>query len=228
MLVEDGNIGSGETGRTTAHLVNALDDRYYEIERVFGEEGARLAAESHTRAIDFIENAIQTENISCDFERLSGYLFLDPSDDEKSMDKEFEALQRVGIASERLDKVPHFKIIQRNCIEFKNQAQFHPLKYLKGIADAIINNGGKIYTQTRAKDINEKGIETDDGFFVSASHIVVATNSPVNNKYIMHLKQYAYRTYVIGALIKKGSVPKALWWDTGDFEVNADIAPITM
>src|SRR6188508_2109060 len=38
ILVEDGSIGSGETGRTTAHLVTALDDRYYEFERIFGEE----------------------------------------------------------------------------------------------------------------------------------------------------------------------------------------------
>jgi len=36
-LVEDGLIGSGETGRTTAHLTCALDDRYYEIEKVFDQ-----------------------------------------------------------------------------------------------------------------------------------------------------------------------------------------------
>ena len=32
-VVEDGFIGSGESGRTTAHLTCALDDRYYEIEK---------------------------------------------------------------------------------------------------------------------------------------------------------------------------------------------------
>src|SRR5207244_7486987 len=51
------------------------------------------------------------------------------------------------------------------------------------------------------------------------------TNSPVNDKYTMHLKQFAYRTYVIGALIEKESVSKALWWDTGDHDVNAGIPP---
>src|SRR4051812_14291815 len=45
ILLEDGLIGSGETGRTTAHLSNAIDDRYTEIERLHGVEGARLAAE---------------------------------------------------------------------------------------------------------------------------------------------------------------------------------------
>src|SRR6478609_8088150 len=55
VIVEDGQIGSGETGRTTAHLSNALDDRYYELERLHGREGARLAAEGHTAAIATIE-----------------------------------------------------------------------------------------------------------------------------------------------------------------------------
>src|SRR3990170_5362323 len=54
IVVEDGFIGSGESGRTTAHLVNALDDRFSEIERVLGEENCRLAAESHTAAINFV------------------------------------------------------------------------------------------------------------------------------------------------------------------------------
>src|ERR1700712_735998 len=55
VVVEDGFIGSGETGRTTAHLTCALDDRYYEIEKVFGEDVSRKAAESHVAAINWIE-----------------------------------------------------------------------------------------------------------------------------------------------------------------------------
>ena len=55
VVLDDGPIGGGMTGRTTAHLVNALDDRYFELERLHGEEGARLAAESHSAAIDMVE-----------------------------------------------------------------------------------------------------------------------------------------------------------------------------
>ena len=55
VVLDDGGIGSGMTGVTTAHLVNALDDRYFDLERLHGEHGARLAAESHTAAIDRIE-----------------------------------------------------------------------------------------------------------------------------------------------------------------------------
>src|ERR1051326_2836764 len=74
VVLDDGPLAGGETSRTTAHLVNALDDRYYELERLHGERGARLAAESHTAAVDQIEEIVEREGIDCDFERLDGYL----------------------------------------------------------------------------------------------------------------------------------------------------------
>src|SRR6184192_2338164 len=70
IVVDDGPVGGGETGRTTAHLSNALDDRYYELERLHGSDGAQLAAHSHAAAIDTIEAIVQNEGISCDFTRL--------------------------------------------------------------------------------------------------------------------------------------------------------------
>ncbi|HLG03321.1 MAG TPA: FAD-dependent oxidoreductase, partial [Bacteroidia bacterium] len=79
--------------------------------------------------------------------------------------------------------------------------------------------------ETHAAKIESNGIVTREGFTVTAKHIVVATNSPVNNKYLLHLRQYAYRTYVIGAKVKKGLLPRALWWDTGDHSVNKSIPP---
>src|SRR3954465_11805317 len=70
IVLDDGPIGGGMTARTTAHLTNALDDRFYELERLFGEAGSRLAAQSHTAAIDRVEAIVREENIDCEFERL--------------------------------------------------------------------------------------------------------------------------------------------------------------
>ena len=90
-VLEDGYIGSGETGRTTAHITHALDDRYYNIEKKHGSKGAKLAAESHTAAIDFINRFVREEEIDCAFERLDGFLFLDTSDKISSLEKELKA-----------------------------------------------------------------------------------------------------------------------------------------
>ena len=37
MVLDDGPIGGGMTSRTTAHLMSAIDDRYYEVERLHAE-----------------------------------------------------------------------------------------------------------------------------------------------------------------------------------------------
>src|SRR2546429_717651 len=73
VVLDDGPIGGGMTSRTTAHLVNALDDRYFQLERLHGEEGARLGAECHSGAINAIEADGKHEKIRCEFERMDGY-----------------------------------------------------------------------------------------------------------------------------------------------------------
>jgi glycine/D-amino acid oxidase-like deaminating enzyme/nitrite reductase/ring-hydroxylating ferredoxin subunit len=215
VVLDDGKIGSGETGRTTAHLVNAIDDRYSEIEKTFGEETSRLTASSHTAAISFIEHTVKTESIDCDFLRLDGYLFLHPSDKIKTLKNEFEATRRAGIATELLAAVPGMVSHQGPCLRFPYQAQFHPMKYIIGLCNAIVRGGGHIFCETHVSNITKDGVEA--GMYrVTARDIVVATNSPVNDRVTMHTKQHPYRTYVIAAEIPKGSLPNSLWWDTGD------------
>jgi glycine/D-amino acid oxidase-like deaminating enzyme/nitrite reductase/ring-hydroxylating ferredoxin subunit len=226
-VIEDGYIGSGETGRTTAHITHALDDRYYNLEEKHGLDGARNAANSHTAAIDLIESIIEEEKISCDFERLDGFLFLDPTDRKESLNKELEATHRAGIVTtEIVEKAPLESFNSGPCIRFPNQAQFQPLKYLKGIQNSIIKNGGQIFTETHAQEVNVDSIKTEDGYILKARNIVIATNAPVIDKTSkIYDKQDAYRTYVIGARIKKGVIPTALYWDTGDQRSENLVAP---
>jgi glycine/D-amino acid oxidase-like deaminating enzyme/nitrite reductase/ring-hydroxylating ferredoxin subunit len=215
ILVEDGLIGSGESGRTTAHLTCALDDRYYEIEKTFGEEDSKKAAQSHMAAINWIEQTVKTESIDCQFERVDGYLFLHPSDKKENLEKEFEATKRAGLPTDWNQNILGLGQANGPCIRFPDQAQFHIMKYLHGLARTIVSLGGTIYTKTHARFINHKGAECN-GFTVNASEIVVATNSPVNDFVAIHTKQFPYRTYVIAAKIPKDSLPHSLWWDTGD------------
>jgi glycine/D-amino acid oxidase-like deaminating enzyme/nitrite reductase/ring-hydroxylating ferredoxin subunit len=216
-VIEDGFVGSGETGRTTAHIVNALDDRFSEIEKRLGEKDAVYAAASHSSAIDFIENVIKQENIPCGFMRLDGYLFLHPSDKLKTLEDELEVTNRIGLKTELIDDIPGIQNVDGPALHFPRQAQFHPMKYLKGLGEAITKYGGRIYTETHANEIKENLVKAN-GYTIEAKNIVVATNSPVNDLVTMHTKQHPYRTYVIGALVPKGSLPYALWWDTGDMQ----------
>jgi glycine/D-amino acid oxidase-like deaminating enzyme len=220
VVLDAGFIGGGETGRTTAHLSNALDDRYYELEQLFGETGARIAAVSHTAAIDSIEAIVAEEQIDCDFERLDGYLFVTPEESKDVLEREIGAAHRAGLANvEWVDRAPLEYWDTGRCLRFPRQGQFHPLKYLNGLAQVIHREGGQIFTGTHAEEIqggSPARIKTRAGPVVTADRVVVATNTPINDPLIMPSKQYAYRTYVIGVQIPPASVTRALYWDTSD------------
>src|SRR6202163_4804537 len=218
VLIDDGPIGGGETGRTTAHLTAALDDRYYNIAKIHGEDGARVAAESHMSAIHRIETIASMEDIDCEFERVEGYLFLGGDSQRKELEHELEATHRAGINhSQIVDRIPFSFWDSGPALRFPRQATFHPLKYLKGLARAILRDGGKIYTGVHAEKIEDgepAKVTTSSGHTIHADNVVVCTNTPINDWLIIHTKQAAYRTYVIGARVPKGSVPHGLYWDT--------------
>lgn len=84
---------------------------------------------------------------------------------------------------------------------------------------AIHAGGGMVHCHTRASHFNEGNrghIRTADGFTISANRFVIATNTPVNDWVVIHTKQAAYRTYVLGFDVPLGRVPTALYWDDQD------------
>ena len=98
VVVDDGTPGCGETSRTTAHLSNSLDDRYFEVEKFMVKKDLDWLPKA-TRAIDRIEEIIKQEGIDCDFTRLDGYLFAEDAEGIEELDKELGAAQRAGLTS---------------------------------------------------------------------------------------------------------------------------------
>ena len=217
-LIEALSIGDGETSHTTAHIA-IPDDSFAMIEEEYGLETLRLVADSFAAAADLIETNVRTEQIACEFERLDGYLFSCAEDPHAALDRELDAARRAGVDVYKEDTVPTSAIVPGPVLRFPRQAQFHPLRYLAGLAKALEKKRGAIYCGTRALDI----VEHDDHVVVStptgritADHVVVATNTPINDRFAMHTKHNAFQSYVVAALVKKGSMKRLLLWDDGD------------
>ena len=224
VVLDDGPIAGGESGRTTAHLSNAIDDRYFQIERIHGERAARICADSHTAAIAALERITFDEKIDCEFQRLDGFLFLPPGESEDVLFKEMAAAHRAGLQGvERVFRVPAFD--SGLALRFPDQAQFHPLKFIAGVAHVLETKGCRIYTGTHVDDIRtvegRLGVQSKLGT-VYAQSVIVATHSPFNDRVTMHTKQAAYRSYVIGARVPRGSITRALYWDTSDTSGDLD------
>lgn len=220
IVLDDGTIGSGETGRTTAHLASAIDDRYFRIEHLHSERGAAISAESHSAAIDRIEEIVRAEGIDCGFERVNGYLVSVADQEPSILERERDAALRAGLGGVTLlDAIPEPGFPSLPCLRFPRQGQFHPLEYISGLARAILRRGGRIHGDTRVIDVTDGEpvrVEAARGVTVTATDAIVATNTPINDRFTIHTKQAPYRTYVIAAPVPRGSVAHALLWDTGD------------
>ncbi len=125
VLLDERAIGSGQTGRTSAHLASALDDRFVEIERLHGIDSARLAWQSHDLPIDTIERIAADEKIGCDFSRVDGLLSAGESGDRAALQREFDAARRAGFPGVAL--CDSGGLADHPCIAFLNQAVFHLL-----------------------------------------------------------------------------------------------------
>ena len=216
-VVEAWSLASGETGRTTAHVTAVLDDRFYVLETLFGEKGAKLAADSHKSAMQRIEKIAKEERIDCDFEHVPGFLVALDGKQKEALDKEAKAVRHAGFTTrEILTRVPISGVKIKHNILFPAQITFNMAKYITGLAAALQRIGGKIYVGTHVNEI--KGgenayVKTDDGFKIKAKHIVVATHTPLNDHGKISPKQTAYVTYVIGYQVPKDSYKSFLLWD---------------
>lgn len=219
VVLEAAGVGAGETERTTAHLAVALDAGYAELERIHGAFDARLAAQSHADAISEIERVAAEEGVDCGFERVDGWLFAAPGDPPRRLDKEFEASVKAGIAGvERADRAPLAAFLTGPAVKYPRQAQFHPLRYLGGLAAAFERLGGRICCRTRVTEVRGgelARVATENGPAVSGRAVVIATDTPFNDRLAIHTKQASYRTYAVAAPIEPGST-RALFWDMED------------
>ena len=219
VVVEKHPTIGGETVLTSAHISDALDDHFFKIEDIIGEENTKKAASSHQEAILKIKDIIDESRIDCDFAWVNGFLISGENDDPKILEKEAEAAQRAGLKEAKL--VNYIHDLERpfeQALIFPKQAQFHCLKYLKGLQKAVIEKGGKIYGQAKVTNSVEQDgkitVEIEGKPSIICEHLVYATNVPSHHMVDVHTKEAAYRSYVVGLKIPKGSFPSILLWDT--------------
>lgn len=216
-VIDFERVGSGETSHTTAHLTEVFDLSYVELLSKFGQEGASLAAQSMRRAIERIEQTSSVIGIDCDLERVSGYRFAESRIDVDQLEEDAAAALRIGVPNTLIFDAP-LPFRTSRAIRFDHQAQFNPSKYLAGLARSIQGGGSAIYEDTRMIDIEEGEpcrVHTDRGIVV-ADDVFVAANVPSSNRFFLHTKIAAYRTYAIAAIVNHRFDFKNLYWDVAD------------
>ena len=191
VLCEAETIGDGTTKNTTAKITSQHRLVYDKLIREFGEEKAGLYLRANEEAIDAYRRLCET--IDCGFETKDHTVY--SLDDPKKIDREMRALKRLGFPAKRVFS-PDLPFDVAGAIRFSDQAQFHPLKFLFGIAKGL-----RIFEHTRVRELKrtKEGITAvTSGGAVHAKRVIVAAHFPFLNKHGAYfLKQHQSRSYVI-------------------------------
>ncbi|HTH15726.1 MAG TPA: FAD-dependent oxidoreductase [Magnetospirillum sp.] len=219
-VVESGpGPGLGETGRSTAHLASAVDDGFVVLEHLFGPAGARAVAESHAAAIDWIERQITDGGIECGFRRLDGWLFNPPTGG-IDLGAEAAAASRAGLSATLEARAPLAGFQTGLAIRFGAQARMDPRAFIHGLAAACARLGVRLLGNAPVVSVeggHPARVSTGQGWHVLADAVVVATDSPINDRIAIHSKLVPMRTYAVALeAAAEGADPDALYWDSAD------------
>jgi len=215
--------GDGETGFTTAHLIMMTDLRLRELVKNFGEEAAGLAWRAGRSAIDTIEAIIQQEQIDCHFQRVPGFIHAaieKETDEAAELQEEAELANRLGFDATYLLSVPLF---DRPGVRYPDQALFHPIEYLAGLAKAFSGDGCEIHEHSEVEEVSTEPLAVKvKGQSIACDRVVIATHVPLMGSKnlasatLFQTKLYGYSTYAIGAKVQRDSIPHVSLNDTDD------------
>lgn len=186
-LIEANRICSGVSRNTTAKITSQHGLIYDKLIREFGADTARLYWEANEAALQRYRSLAKSTD--CDFETKDSYIYC--ADSRSKLEQEMAALERLHIPAEFANSIK-LPIPTVGAIRFRDQAQFHPLKFVSRIAKGL-----NIYENTTAREFVGSTVLTDHGK-VTASKIIVATHFPIFNKHGSYfLKMYQERSYVL-------------------------------
>jgi len=216
ILIEANNIGFGTTGGTTAHLNTFFDTPYNKVIKNFSLQKAELLFQSAKEAMAIIKDNAAGFGIDCNLEDTTGYLFSLNAKQDEELDDIVVAGKKVGLEINFINDSP-FPIPYLKIASIENQAQFHPLKYIIGLARAFERAGGTIVQNCMVTNITGDEmltIETSQ-FTIKATHAVYATHIPPGVN-LLHFRCVPYRSYAIAVKLKNNNYPLALGYDMQD------------
>jgi glycine/D-amino acid oxidase-like deaminating enzyme len=198
VLLEKNTIGSGATGYTTAMITQYIDIEMSKLVELFGKGVAKKIWQSGKDAIDCIERNIREEKIDCNFIRLPYIVYAKDEKEREELQEEQKAAKTIGV---------ELTFANNGSLVLKNQAKFHPIKYLRGLANSACQNGAQIFEKSEVVDFDQKSliVHTKDRS-VSAQSIVVATHTPFDGPKTLTMKKGTYTTYIIVLEVKKDSI----------------------
>ena len=204
VLTEARTLCGGVTANTTAKITSQHGLIYARLLKTFGPERARAYWEANEAALARYESLCR--EIPCDFQKKDAYVY--SLDRPLRLQEELEALHTLGIPGEYVRR-PNLPMRTVGAIRFREQGQFHPLRFLAALAGELT-----VYEGTEVRALEGSAARTNRGR-ITAEHIVVTTHFPIFNKYGLYfLKQYQSRSYVLA--LEGATDPEGMYLDEAE------------
>ena len=171
-LVEADRVGRGVSGHPTAKVTSQHSLTYSKLESSFGKAGAAAYGEANEAGLDLIARLAEELGIDCDLRRKPAYTWTEPEDQRETLEQEARAAREAGLpASFTAESDLPWPIV--GAVRSDQQAEFHPVKYLLPLAQAVAGEGSEVFEHTRAvavRDGEPCRVKSDRGPTLHARH----------------------------------------------------------
>jgi len=217
VVLEKKDITHSMTAYTTAWLSAAIDTDWWDLSEMYGNNGAKSIWKSHKEAIDIIEKIVEEENIDCEFMRVSQFRYATNEDQMENLKEEYEIAKLLDIAA-TLHEPSFLDFANHGSLEIKNQAKFHPLKFLIALRESATKLGVVFYENTeveKLEDLEEgkKVLATSRHGSAEAEYSITTTYEPFDKPQELFAHKGSYKTYVLEATTSEETIAEGLYED---------------
>ena len=207
-------VGAGSTGNSTGNLYPTVDVNLQAIAGTAGPDAARAVAHSRSDAIDLVARTVERFGIDCAFERVGWHLIAADAAHEQLVHDEQAAAAAAGLQAALLDGAP-LPVPGVRTLRVDGAAQFHPLAYVRQLAQAIGSEDCLIFENTEVLAVD------DDPPLVHTAHakvhcgqVILATHTPVGIHLVQSSMQVV-REYGVALPLHAGAPAPGVYWSIG-------------
>jgi len=216
LLVEGAQIASGVSGFTTAKVTAGHGLMYSRLESDYGEETARRYAEVQSAGLGLVHRLVKEHSIPCDLEVVPNYVAAESEKELESIEREIDAAKRAGLHA-GFASGADVPFASTGAVHLPDQVQFHPRRYLLGLARATLAAGGRIVERSAVLGVEGEGpyvVRTEEGE-VHAPTVVVATSYPIVEPGFFASRIHPWRSYVVAAQLSADDGPTGMFINAG-------------
>jgi glycine/D-amino acid oxidase-like deaminating enzyme/nitrite reductase/ring-hydroxylating ferredoxin subunit len=209
------SVGSGVTGATTAKVTALQSTVLSQIRSRHGEDAAAVYAQASAAAVEQVATLAGELGIDCDLARRPALTYAAEESDMDSVTAEHEAAAAAGLPTELVEDAG-LPYPVAGAVRLAEQVELHPVRYVRGLADAVDGDGSVVLEGVRALGVDDGTpcrVKTT-GPTIAARHVVVATHYPLLDRGLFFARLEPQRSYCVAARVN-GAPPRTMTISAG-------------